>query len=60
MYNTDRLPKIKEGILLTTDNLKNSKINETVCSKLNLLYAKDYKIMNDIILISKAFHKLCR
>lgn len=54
-----RLPKIKSGILsplcIINDELN---INEETKEKLNLIYARDYKLESDIKILWNAFSKL--
>ncbi len=54
----DKLPFIKNGILTTCDLLNNIKINSETAAKLNLLYSRDYKLMNDIHIIIKNLRNL--
>ena len=55
-----KLPKIKPGILFPTDVLKNPDITNNTIQRLNLLYARDYKIINDLNIIFTGFRKLGR
>jgi len=60
-YSKDHtLPKIKNGILYPTDVLRNQNISEQTIDRLNLLYARDYKVMNDINIIRKGLRQLGR
>jgi hypothetical protein len=43
-----KLPKIKSGILNPLDITKSKEISEEIAFKVNLLYARDYRISNDI------------
>ena len=52
------LPKIKNGILSPAD--KTNLIDETMFDKLNLIYARDYNISKDIIILKNAWRKLDR
>ncbi len=45
------LPNIKKSILYPFPYVKNKTISDKTISRLNLLYAKDYKILNDISLL---------
>ncbi len=51
------LPKIKTGILSPSDVLP-TQANEETSGKLNIVYAKDYRISNDFRIIWKGFRKL--
>ncbi len=55
-----KLPSIKTGILTPCDVLLNKILSEETTEKLNLLYARDYKTMNDINIILKNIRKLGR
>ncbi|MEZ5199355.1 MAG: hypothetical protein R2764_24120 [Bacteroidales bacterium] len=55
-----KLPVIKPGILNPTDAIKNTHISADTIDRLNLLYARDYKIMNDLNILLKGFRKLGR
>jgi len=52
------LPKIKPGVLTPTDAHPDKTFNESTISRLNLLYAKDYEVMNDWEIIWKGIKKL--
>jgi GT2 family glycosyltransferase len=52
------LPKIKNGILSPAD--KTNLIDETMFDKLNLIYARDYNISKDFIILKNAWRKLDR
>ncbi|MFC2100893.1 glycosyltransferase family 2 protein [Bacteroidota bacterium] len=54
------LPKIKKGILFPVDAYKNKTITNTAIYKLNMLYARDYKVMNDLSIIYNGFSSLGR
>ncbi len=51
-----QLPKIKKGILTPTDHL--SGFDESLKSKLDLLYAREYSVFGDIRILWKAWKKL--
>jgi lipopolysaccharide/colanic/teichoic acid biosynthesis glycosyltransferase len=60
-YSTEhKLPKIKSGILFPTDVLNNTNITDETIDRLNLLYARDYKIMNDVRILRKGFRETGR
>ena len=54
----DSLPSLKPGILSPVPVLENRNINGETIDRINLLYAKDYKIMNDISFILRDFRHL--
>lgn len=45
---TDELPQIRKGILSPVDGLEKKNIPEELKIRLNYMYAKDYKITNDL------------
>ncbi len=57
---TDNLPFLKKGILSPVDALKNSTLKNGIIEKINLLYAKDYKVFNDMNILLKGFKNLGR
>jgi len=54
------LPAIRKGVLNPTDAIKIKKISDDIANSLNILYAKDYKVITDINIIIKGFPKLGR
>lgn len=57
---TKSLPSIKVGVLYPGDGFKNRNLNPDTLHNLNGLYAKDYKIENDLNLFLKAYRSLGR
>ncbi len=55
-----KLPPIKKGILSPVDAFKNKPLEINDVMKLNMLYAKDYKIYNDLNIIFKGLRHLGR
>ena len=53
----DRLPKIKKGILNPVSHLK-SKNSDLTIFKLNMLYAKEYRLKNDLDILLKNLNRL--
>ena len=51
-----RLPYLKRGVLSIKKN--NSKENNYISSKLDLIYARDYKLSNDISIILREWKNL--
>ncbi len=51
--NYDKIPKIKDGILSLVDLHKNNNFSPDEIKQLNLIYAKDYKVITDIKIILK-------
>ena len=58
--NLQVLPKIRKGILTPSDVIKDKNISADTFERLNLLYARDYKIINDLNIIWKGFRNLGR
>ncbi|MBV2247244.1 MAG: glycosyltransferase [Lentimicrobium sp.] len=54
------LPDIRKGILNPTDALKIASIDEETARRLNMLYARDYRLSNDINIFLRAFRHLGR
>lgn len=52
------LPKIKPGILHPSDKIKHRE--ESMIGKINLIYARDYKIREDLSILLKSFYNLDR
>lgn len=55
-----KLPLIRKGILNPVDQLKNPVDNPKTIDNLNILYARDYRLWNDIQIIFKGFRQLGR
>jgi len=55
---TDQLPKVKAGVLNPSNALNFSNLNDDTLDRLNLLYARDYKIKTDLDIIFKGFRYL--
>lgn len=54
------LPGIRPGVLFPADVIKDKNITSDTAERLNLLYARDYKIINDLNIIWKGFRDLGR
>ena len=54
------LPKTKPGVLFPSDVFPGKKLNKSTLHRLNLLYAKDYKLSNDFNTLWKGFRELGR
>ncbi len=55
-----RLPHIKKGILDPSDAFRNKEIPPEARSQINIMYARDYKLINDLNIIFKGFRDLGR
>lgn len=55
-----RLPEIKNGVLTPLDTFINKNVSKEFTSRLNILYARDYKVTNDLNIILKGFRELGR
>ncbi len=58
--NEHKLPEIRTGILYPTDGLDNQKHDAVTIGRLNMLYARDYRISNEFRLLYKGFRHLGR
>ncbi len=58
--NTANLPEIKKGILTPLDTSNKKNIPNDVIERINMLYAKDYKLLNDLSIIFKGIKHLGR
>jgi hypothetical protein len=54
------LPKISDSVLSPLDSLEAGELDETGLSRLNMLYAKDYRVANDLNIVFKGFRNLGR
>ncbi len=59
-HNDGSLPKIKKGVLNPTDVFPDKKIDPETASRLNMLYARDYKMGTDINIIWRGFRNMGR
>ena len=55
-----KLPQIRPGILYPTDMIKDNNVSADAVNRLNLLYARNYKVLNDINIILNGIHNLGR
>jgi GT2 family glycosyltransferase len=53
-----RLPKIRPGVLHPAMGLSSSGLNDETGERLNIIYARDYRISNDLRLVLRHFNKL--
>lgn len=54
----NKLPEIKKGIITIVDAFDENKYDNTTVDRLNMLYAKNYKVEDDIKILLKGFRKL--
>jgi len=54
------LPDIRMGVLDPTDAISLEPVNGEVASRVNILYARDYKVTNDLNILYKGVRKLGR
>jgi GT2 family glycosyltransferase len=54
------LPSIRRGVLNPSDVIRKELLNDDIIERLNLLYAKDYKVVTDLGIIRKGFRELGR
>jgi len=57
---SSKLPAIKQGVLNPTDAFRKKVLNHEMITRLNMVYARDYKIMNDLNIIIKGFQDIGR
>jgi GT2 family glycosyltransferase len=50
-----KLPTIREGVLCPTDVFKNRTIDADLRDRINLLYARDYSVLSDLNIFTRAF-----
>ncbi len=55
---TEQLPAIRPGILNPADALRLNTLSNETLERLNLLYARDYKLKTDLNILIKGFKKL--
>ncbi|MEI7726976.1 MAG: glycosyltransferase [Bacteroidota bacterium] len=55
-----KLPEIKQGVLNPLDAFQNKNVPEETTFRLDLLYARDYKLTNDLNIIIRGFRNLGR
>ncbi len=55
-----KLPEIRKGIIYPTDGLSNQNIDQQAVGRLNMLYARDYRISNEFRLLYRGFRRLGR
>jgi len=55
-----RLPEIKQGVLNPLDAFKHKNLTDEAIAHLDLLYARDYKLTNDLNIILKGYRNLGR
>lgn len=55
-----KLPEIHRGVLNPTDAFKKRTLDNEMITRLNMLYARDYKIMNDLNILIKGIKELGR
>ena len=58
--NDHKLPDIRKGIIYPTDGLDKQNPDPLAISRLNMLYARDYRIGNEFRLLYKGFRHLGR
>ena len=58
--NEHKLPDIRKGIIYPTDGLDKQNTDPLAISRLNILYARDYRIGNEFKLLYKGFRQLGR
>lgn len=59
-FTGSNLPLIKKGILYPTDLFPNRDLDAETANTLNMLYARDYRITNDLNILIRGFRRLSR
>lgn len=54
------LPKIKDAVLNPLDAIDKQLVDTSTIQKLNMLYAKDYRLWNDINIVWKGLREMGR
>ncbi|MBN1339140.1 MAG: glycosyltransferase [Bacteroidales bacterium] len=54
------LPSVRKGVLYPTDAIKEKELGSKTMERLNLLYARDYKVTNDINIMIRGFRNMGR
>ncbi len=57
-FDASSFPAIRKGILSPASSLSQQDISSEQADRINVMYAKDYKLSNDIIIFWKNFRKL--
>lgn len=52
------LPKIKKGVLCLSDVSKKNELKKEVSDRINIAYARDYKLLNDLVIVVKGIRML--
>jgi O-antigen biosynthesis protein len=50
--------ELKTGVLSPIDGLKDKSINSALVERINVMYAKDYKVINDFVILAKSISLL--
>ncbi len=59
-FNEIHLPRLKKGVLTVADSLPNIDFSSEILQKLNMNYAKNYKLRNDLLILFLGFKHLGR
>ena len=52
------LPKLKKGILNPASELLKTGLSPERIREINVVYAKDYRVFNDLLIITRNFRKI--
>jgi lipopolysaccharide/colanic/teichoic acid biosynthesis glycosyltransferase len=55
-----RLPKLKKGILHPSDGISRGDLSDKNIARLNIIYAREYNVFNDIKIVVRGFGNLGR
>ena len=57
-FDRNSLPTIRTGILSPVAGMNVNDIAQEEADRINMMYAKDYKLSNDIVIFWKGFRRL--
>ena len=52
--------ELKQGVLTPADGLQRKEISNSLNQRINIMYARDYKVLNDLSILFRAFRSLGR
>jgi O-antigen biosynthesis protein len=58
--NSSKLPPLRSGVLNPSDAFLKSNLDNEMKTRLNLVYARDYRVMNDLNILFKGIRELGR
>ena len=58
LNDQSNLPKLKKGILNPGIHLRPASLSPDKIKEVNVVYAKDYRVFNDLLIITRNFRKI--